>query len=376
MKRWLISGTPAVAVLALALSACSSTPDKPKPTELVPVTNSLNVKQAWSVALPAGRADFETAVAGNEVVLAAENGSIARLDVANGQVVARAEHDRKFSAAVGADEQFAAAVDIDNQLVVFRRDGSQAWTQRMPAYVTTAPLVSRGSVLVLAADQSVHSFDAQTGARQWVNTRAVPTLLLKRAGGLVLDGETVYVGLAQGRLAAINFVTGATRWEQAVVSARGTNEVERLTDVVGIPTRADSDICARAFQGGVTCVTATNGRGKWIRNAQGTQPVQADARAVIATDGDGTVNALARSNGEPTWSNDQFKHRDLSAPALAGNAAVFGDFQGFVHFLSRDNGSIVARMATDGSAIANQPVTVGKTVVVRTRNSAVGLAVE
>ncbi len=47
---------------------------------------------------------------------------------------------------------------------------------------------------------------------------------------------------------------------------------------------------------------------------------------------------------------------------------VVGDFEGFVHFLSREDGQIVARMKTDGSAVSAAPVVAGQTLVVQTRD--------
>jgi outer membrane protein assembly factor BamB len=55
-------------------------------------------------------------------------------------------------------------------------------------------------------------------------------------------------------------------------------------------------------------------------------------------------------------------------PFILGHAAVLGDYQGYVHFLSRDDGTLVARMKTDGSAISAAPVLAGETLVVQTRD--------
>jgi outer membrane protein assembly factor BamB len=47
---------------------------------------------------------------------------------------------------------------------------------------------------------------------------------------------------------------------------------------------------------------------------------------------------------------------------------VLGDYQGYVHFLSRDDGTLVARVKTDGSAITAAPVLAGDTLVVQTHD--------
>jgi outer membrane protein assembly factor BamB len=49
-----------------------------------------------------------------------------------------------------------------------------------------------------------------------------------------------------------------------------------------------------------------------------------------------------------------------------------GDFQGYVHVLSRDDGAFVARLATDGSSIGAPPIALEPGVfLAQTRNGGV-----
>jgi outer membrane protein assembly factor BamB len=54
-----------------------------------------------------------------------------------------------------------------------------------------------------------------------------------------------------------------------------------------------------------------------------------------------------------------------------GRSVVVGDVTGLVHLLSREDGSPLNRLATDGSAIAAAPVLAGNTLVVVTQNGGV-----
>jgi outer membrane protein assembly factor BamB len=89
---------------------------------------------------------------------------------------------------------------------------------------------------------------------------------------------------------------------------------------------------------------------------------------VISSDDWSVAEAFGASDGHVLWRNDKLKNRDLSAPLLLGPSAVFGDYKGFVHFLSRDDGSFVARVPTDGSRISAPPVVAGDTLVVQTKD--------
>jgi outer membrane protein assembly factor BamB len=44
-----------------------------------------------------------------------------------------------------------------------------------------------------------------------------------------------------------------------------------------------------------------------------------------------------------------------------------GDYQGYMHFLSREDGAILARTASDGSQVIGTPVVTGNTVIFQTQ---------
>jgi len=99
--------------------------------------------------------------------------------------------------------------------------------------------------------------------------------------------------------------------------------------------------------------------------------LQGDERQVYGVEGDGTLIAWRRTDGEPVWTSDRLRYRDLSAPLVLGRSVVLGDNTGLVHFLSKADGTPLNRLTTDGSAIAVTPVVAAGTLVVVTRNGGV-----
>jgi outer membrane protein assembly factor BamB len=54
-----------------------------------------------------------------------------------------------------------------------------------------------------------------------------------------------------------------------------------------------------------------------------------------------------------------------------------GDYQGYIHFLSREDGALLGRVATDGSPIQSAPVIAGSNLIFQTQAGTVtALAVE
>jgi outer membrane protein assembly factor BamB len=308
-------------------------------------------------------------VAGNRVYVASAQGTVAALDTETGRDVWRVDVGAELGAGVGSDGQSAAVITRDNELVHLA-EGREQWRIRLPARSFTAPLVAGGRVFVLLADRSVGAYDGSTGARLWVQSRPGEPLVLGQGGVLLAVGNTLVAGLS-ARLTGLDPANGSVQWQALMASSRGTNEVERLVDLVGTVSRVGDSVCARAFGASVGCVDASRGSVVWSKPAKGSHGLGGDATLVFGTETDGTVQAWQRTNGEAAWRVDRLKYRDLSAPLAVGRVVVAGDSQGNVHLLSREDGSDMARFTTDGSPIVGAPVVSGQVLIVQTRKGGV-----
>ncbi len=373
LMRALLNGalrTSAGLAIVSVLAGCAGGADKPKPTELGPNAALINVRLAWNARIGPVSLPLDVKVNAASVTLASSDGTVVALDGASGQDLWRASAGSAIAAGAGTDGRYAAVVTRDNDLVVMEQ-GRPLWREPLGAAVFTSPLVAGARVFVSGADRSISAFDAQTGRRLWNYTRpGEQALALRQAGVLLAVGDTLVGGMS-GRLIGLDPRTGAVRWDVAIANPRGTNDVERLVDLVGSVSREGDVVCARAFQAAVGCVNAARGNLLWSKPANGSEGVHGDAGSVFGAEGDGRVTAWRRSDGERSWTSERLKYRGLSAPLSIGRSVAVGDAQGYVHFLSREDGSPMGRMPTDGSAIATAPVLVGNTLVVVTRNGGV-----
>jgi outer membrane protein assembly factor BamB len=357
----------AAAVLALGLlTACASGGDKFKPAELAPVSALVRAQLAWSSQVGAGSTTLSPIAVGGRVFAAGSSGTVVAIDVATGQDIWRLNLATPIAAGVGSDGQLVAVVTLNNELVALQ-GGRERWRVRLPARSFTAPLVAGERVFVLSADRTVRAFDGQTGARLWVQSRPAEPLVLSQASALLAVGDTLVAGLS-GRLSGLDPNSGAIRWEAPLATARGTNEVERLVDVVAPVSRIGSSVCARAYSATVGCVDTTRGSVVWSKPAQGIVGVHGDDRLVFGTESDGRVLAWQRATGDAAWVVERLKFRGLTAPMAVGRVVVVGDSLGLVHLLSREDGSEMTRLSADGSAILVAPVLADNAIVVQTRN--------
>lgn len=356
-------------LFSATLAGCSffgAKNERPKPADLGVNVPLIGVGQAWSAQLgSAGSLPLGIYAQGGSVILASSDGTIVAMDARTGNDLWRIRLEMPLSSGVGSDGRWTAVVSQGNELVVLEA-GREKWRAAIPAQVFTAPLVAGERVFVLAADRTVLAFDAATGRRLWSQPRSGEALVLRQPGVLIAVDNTLVAGLS-GRLVGMNPDNGLVRWESPIASARGTNDVERLVELIAPASRIGYSVCARAFQAGVGCVDVRNASVQWTQKSIGAQGVNGDAAAIYGTQSNGAVTAWRRSDGESLWTTQRLVYRQLTAPLLLGRSVVVGDNSGIVHLLSREDGSPLTRLETDGSGIAVSPAQAEGTLVVVTR---------
>lgn len=362
----LFSKAVAAVIFASILGGCSSSGNKPKPAELGSLLPLISVRQAWVSPLGASPLPSTLTVKGDHVFVASGNGTVAQINVSTGADVWRLSLGVPLSAGMGSDGHLSAVVTQRNDLIAVV-GGKEVWRQRLSAAAYTAPFVAGQRVFVLGADRTVSAFDGNTGTRLWSQARTGEPLVLRQSGALLAVGDTLVVGLG-GRMVGFNPNNGNIRWETPLAAPRGANDVERMVDLVGPVSRLGDEVCARAFQAAVGCVDAQRGRLKWTQTADGSQGLHGDDSLLFGTESDGRVVAWQRASGQRAWTYAGLLNRNLGSPLVLGRSVAVADGFGYVHLLSREDGTPMARLTTDGSPILSAPALAGDTLLALTQN--------
>jgi len=363
----------AVGVLLMGLVACSSSPDKPSPTALVDFKPQLSISKGWSVQLGPISSTFSVPLNHNltdgRLALVSGSGLVILLDADTGVESWRLALSTPIAAGIGGDGERFAVISKANELIAIS-NAKVIWRVKLPASSFTSPLVAGGRVFVLTADRTVMAFDGASGQRLWSQQRAGDPLVLRQAGILTTFQDRLLVGLS-GRLVAMNPANGFAMSELTIGSSRGTNEVERLIDLVAGVSRVNNVICARAFQTSVTCIDALKGSNLWTRAAQGHVGLTGSETELFGAESDGKLVGWQLSTGQVAWQSDAFRFRGLTAPHWAAGQLVVGDGLGWAHWVDKSNGQTIGRIQVDASGIAMTPVRVGKNWVVVTQSGLV-----
>jgi len=371
------SSVPQLSALS-KLNPFSSKKTTDQPAPLVELKGSMAVRTAWKLDIgKAGAFTFSPALAGNTVVVAGNGGDIARVEAATGKLLWRIKAGTELSTGASTDGNLIVVGGDKGKLLAFDMDGKKLWDAQLSSELLSAPAVAQGVVVARSLDNRIVGLDAKTGQVKWTTQRTSPPLTLRTAPGMVVTGTDVIVAQPAGKLSALIAATGAPRWDLEVGVSRGATELERVTDIGGDPVLFEKDVCAVSYQGRVGCFETATGTQRWTRDLSSQVGVAVDQLYVFAPDDKGALFAYNRDTGANAWKNDKLAFRRLSTPVSYGRAVAVGDYQGYVHFLSREDGSFLARAATDGSQVIGTPVVAGSHLIFQTQNGTVtAIAVE
>jgi outer membrane protein assembly factor BamB len=361
MRRLLLAG-------AMLLAGCSG-PSGPQMAELSDLPSYIPVRALWAASVSgAGDAIFFPALVEGAVYAAGQDGTVARFDAATGQEAWRVNVGETLSGGVGSDGTLVAVGTYEGEAIVLdAAKGEVKWRVRVSSEVLSPPVVTGDLVIVRTGDGRLFALDAKDGKRRWLYQRSSPPLSVRSPVGMVADRGSLLTGFAGGKLVSIALANGAVRWEATVSLPRGATELERVTDVVGVPVVADREVCAVAYQGKIGCYDGASGNASWSREVSSTAGLSVDARYLFVSDEKGAVQAMDRAGGATIWKQDKLFLRRLTAPLPLGDIVAVGDVEGYVHFLSRETGAFVGRIATDGSPIRSSLLRLEQGLLVQTQ---------
>jgi outer membrane protein assembly factor BamB len=157
-------------------------------------------------------------------------------------------------------------------------------------------------------------------------------------------------------------------WEIPVAESHGRSEIERIVDVDVQGVVVGKVLYAAAYQGKLVAFNLESGRIVWSREISTYSGMDVDAGAIYLTDEKGNVMALDLNTGASLWQQESLHGRGLTAPSITGKYLAVADFEGYVHWLARDDGRFVARYRQSRSAILARPLADGDTLYVSSQN--------
>jgi len=373
-----------IAFAALVMSGCTAITDMKTdisermfgrelmdpPDELTEITPKIQPKVVWSYKIGASEDyDFAPATENGAVYVASAAGEIAKLDAASGKQVWRISAGEKLSGGVGLGPNLVLLGTSRGQVIAYDQSGKLLWKSKVSSEVLSVPRVDGDTVVVRCGDSRIFGINAEDGARKWVYERSTPALSLRSSAGVALDSGAAYAGFAGGKLIALRVDDGKVIWEVSVAQPKGTTEIERIADITSLPVVDGPLVYAVAYQGKIAAVDRAAGRVAWSRDISSYTGLNVEEGRVYVAHTGGATYALDYAAGKTYWRNGDLLKRRLSAPLPMGGVVAFGDVQGYLHFLDREDGSFSGRLRTEDSPILPQMTALGTNgLLAQTRN--------
>ncbi|SEN31444.1 outer membrane protein assembly factor BamB [Nitrosomonas marina] len=316
-------------------------------------------------------ASFHVAFENDAVYVADEDGQLTRLDPQTGEKIWEVKTKNPFSAGVGAGEGMVLVGSSKGEVFAFNESGHTLWKSQVSSEILSPPQIKENMVVVRTTDGRVNGLDALDGKRKWFFQGATPALTVRSSAGVAITQGAVFAGFAGGKLVGMSLFTGNVGWEAVVSQPRGVTELERMTDITSSPAIDDRLICAVAYQGRVACFQIIDGTQIWARESSSSEGLTMDSDYVYVSEEKGVLAAYDKRSGAGMWKQVKLGSKNLTAPIVTSQYVVIGDDKGYVNILRNYDGVVLARAATDGSAILSRPQRIPEGFVVQTAEGGV-----
>lgn len=343
-------------------------PEQIAQLEVIPST-----RPGWEAGVEESPATVFLPVFGDGAVYAGgPDGRLVRFDAASGKASGVIDTKHPLAGGIGAGDGMLLVGTFKGEVLAFdEKSGKPKWTANLSTEVLSPPHAGMGVVVVRTGDGRIYGLDSESGKRKWVYQGATPSLTVRSFAGALIADDRVYAGFAGGRLVALNLSNGSLVWEAMVSRPRGATELERISDVTSLPVLDEQQVCAVAYQGRIACFELTAGNQIWARDVSSNAGLAMDDHYVYVSENRGGIVAYDKRDGTSVWAQDLLNGLKLSAPLAHGARIVVGDSQGYVNFIRKENGAIIARSATDEGAITARPISLPSGIAVQTRKGGV-----
>ena len=133
-------------------------------------------------------------------------------------------------------------------------------------------------------------------------------------------------------------------WETTVSYPSGRTEVERLVDVDGQFVLRDGVIYAASFQGRLVAIQAVSGDLLWSREFSSFQSIAIDEDAIYLSSDNSHLWSIDRRTGSAFWKQDVLHARRITAPTVVDSNLVVADLEGYLHWFRKSDGKLVGRI--------------------------------
>ena len=335
----------------------SSNDDEDKPAELVDFPEEVRLRRVWSVKVGNGQGDkynrLKAAIENNTIYAASNNGNVLAINRENGSRLWRTELDFQVTGGVGFGGNLVLLGTENSSVIALdAASGDILWETQVTSEVLSTPASNGNIVVVQAIDGKLSGHDARTGEQLWIYENTVPALTLRGESSPLIIENFVIAAFGNGTIVSLALNNGTLRWEERVAVPTGSSEIDRMVDIDGDLVLSDNRLLlVPSYQGYLAAIDAVTGQTRWRVEESSVNGASSGFGNIYVCDERDHVKAYRTSQETTVWVNEQLDLRRLTAPTSFSNYVAVGDFEGYVHLLSQVDGRFLGRTRVDSDGI-------------------------
>ncbi|HLB57794.1 MAG TPA: outer membrane protein assembly factor BamB, partial [Gammaproteobacteria bacterium] len=345
----------------------------PHPSPLVDFKPEANVKSVWYKNAGHGsNGDYvklNPSIAGNTIFTTSKNGFVAANDKITGKSIWQTNTENTITGGTAVDDHLVYVGTRKGQIIALNQtDGKIVWKAMTPSEILAPTATKEGITVVKTIDGSVSAYNALHGESLWHYQQTEPNLILRGGSAPKISGNSVVVGFANGTLTKLNLRKGGVQWEKTIAEPRGIFAIQRMVDIDADPVVKGDRVYAATYQGRIAALDLNSSRSFWTQDISSYTGIAVDDSQVYVSDARSRLWAFNTRNGTVNWQQDKLTARVITGPIVMGNYIVVGDAEGYLHWMSKQDGHFIARVFVNRSGILATPIVDNNVLYVYTKN--------
>ncbi|MDA9636126.1 outer membrane protein assembly factor BamB [SAR86 cluster bacterium] len=342
-------------IISLCLLACQSDSDKTEePAELKDFDSKIKLDKKWSKGIfsekPSGRIDI--VIDDSSLFSFSEEGKVISFDLEGNK---NWDIDLGFDVSAGlgfGNGSLFIATENGKIISLNSTNGEINWVSEVSGEILVAPVTNGSFVAIQSSNGKITALDFKNGNFKWEYTTVLPSLSLRGTSQPIFDNSFIYTGFANGNLVKIETRSGVVQWEVPITISKGSSEIERVIDIDSKPVISQNGIAfAVSYQGDISAIDSRNGRTIWRQAASSTNDVLNIKNNTFIIDEFDVIKSFDNITGSTVWINEEYRLRNLKSISKFNNFIVVGDFKGYLHFISQEDGVTKGRIKLSRSQV-------------------------
>lgn len=287
---------------------------------------------------------------------------------------ARNDGDASFGGAMAHHQGVLyVAVSLGELIAVSLEKKEILWRKSTFGVCRGAPVVEKGNVYIVTANNKTIAYDAMTGQQIWINEGMPESASVAVPSSPASSGSAILSPYSSGELMALKPSNGTLLWTKILGMTKG-DLAKIFVHLTANPVVKDDAVYVGSLNNEFSKISLKDGNTNWTASVASIGFPILSGNAIFLTTSKRTMVALCQTTGEIIWETqlpaknpdffDSFVH--WSAPILAGGRLYVTGTMKELFVLDAVNGKILNQLILP-SIVTVQPVVVKNTLLLLTQ---------